>query len=375
MTDEKKKKVKRIAAIVIALVLATGALAFSVWRFVASIQKKIDSKNESNESGITATTDTRNEIPTLDFTGQGMFASAETILTNQIKFDSVGVDGRYAIRIGNKVYGDVVDTVGHSLTYGGSFATISIYIADTWTLNSSDFPTVPSFTDNVWAGLHCDLSDVSVQLPGGDLIFDVLKGSNPYISFGTGFATDEDYLPKTVEDLSHYVMFAVVPLHKNDGSSASAQGSWQYFRTQIYRLSDLFCLPTSGNGGGYAGYTEADLETAREQAVNDYLNSDLYKRTLQEKYDEGYAFGNEKYEEYGVQRYNDGFREGHSIGFSKAQNSVTTGKNLFLAILDAPFQLIRNIFNFKIFGIDISSVIFFIMSICLIGFALRKIRG
>ena len=397
MTDEKKKKVKRYVAIVIALVLATGALAFSVWRFAVTIKKKIDSKNESNEPRITATTDTRGIQPTLDYTDNGAIAD-DVILTNQITFDRGG-DGVFLLKVEDSVYRDVADNIGYCLASGGGFASIQLYIADTWTLNSSDFPTVPALTDSVWSKICCDLGDVTVTLPGGDLAFNVIKGSNPYVSFGSGYAVDEEYLPRSTEELNHYVMFAVVPLRYKGGDS------WQYFRTTFYRMSDLFAMLVIGNGGGSTGgYTEADLEAARQQAVADYVKSDLYKHELQEKYDnghdvgysegftngtrevldsdeyknglqakydEGYAKGTEDYDRYGAQRYNDGLRDGRS----RAQNDINTGKDLFFGILDAPFTLIRNIFNFEILGINISAVIFFILSVLLIGFVIRKIKG
>lgn len=372
MTDEKKKKVKRYAAIVIALVLATGALAFSVWRFVATIKKKIDSKNELNEPRITATTDTRGIQPSLDYTDNGAIAD-DVILTNQITFDRGG-DGVFLLKVENSVYRDVADEIGYCLSNGGSFATIQLYIADTWALNSSDFPTVPALTDSVWSEIACDLGDVTVTLPGGDLAFNVIKGSDPYVSFGNGYVLDEENLPRSTEDLNHYVMFAVVPLRYKGGDS------WQYFRTTFYRMSDLFAMLVSGNGGGsVGGYTEADLQAKYEEGLaqgytngtREVLDSAEYKNGLQAKYDEGYAKGTEDYDRYGAQRYNDGLRDGRS----RAQNDINTGKDLFFGILDAPFTLIRNIFNFEILGINISAVIFFILSVLLIGFVIRKIKG
>ena len=248
----------------------------------------------------------------------------------------------------------------------------------------------------------CDLDSSFGSSP---LTFNVLKNAEQHVSSMSGYCSSEDYFPASTSDLFRYVMFAVVPLHKNDGSNSYATGSWQYFHTQLYRMSDLFTMATSGSGGSSAGgYTEADLEAARQQAISDYVKSDLYKHELQEKYDdgydvgysegytngtrevldsdeyknglqakydEGYAKGTEDYDRYGAQRYNDGLRDGRS----RAQNDINTGKDLFFGILDAPFTLIRNIFNFEILGINISAVIFFILSVLLIGFVIRKIKG
>lgn len=407
MTDEKKKKVKRYAAIVIALVLATGALAFSVWRFAVTIKKKIDSKNESNEPRITATTETRNVIPTLNFPGESMFATEKSILTNQITFTKGTTDGTFVLNVAEAVYSDVADTDGYSATGGGAFASINLYIADTWALYSSDSPTVPALTDNVWTCIMCDLDS---SFSASSLTFNVLKNAEQHATPMAAFCSNEDGLPERASDFYHYVMFAVVPLHKNDDSDAYATGSWQYFHTQFYRMSDLFTMASSSGSGesGTGGYTEADLEAARQQAVSDYIKSDLYKHELQEKYDnghdvgysegyangtrevldsaeyknglqakydEGYAKGTEDYDRYGAQRYEDGYRYGVTVGRSQVENNVETGKNLFLSILDAPFTLIRNIFNFEILGINISAVIFFIISVLLIGFVIKKIKG
>lgn len=395
MTDEKKKKVKRYAAIVIALVLATGALAFSVWRFVATVQKKYNHKEEVTS----VTTETRGVKPALDYTTNGMVAD-DVILTSQITFDRGG-DGVFLLKVENTVYRDVADYVGYSLSNGGGFATIQLYIFDLSHTGPAGDYMLPELTDDRWSEIGCDLGDLTVSLPGSELAFNVIKGSDPYVSFGYGYAANEDDLPRSTEDLSHYVMFAVVPLHKNDGSSTSDSGTWQYFRSTYYRMSDLFAMPVSGNGGGSAGgYTEADLEAARIEAVNDYINSvdyrealedkynegllqgyangsrdvldsEEYKNGLQAKYDEGYASGKEDYDIYGAQRYNDGLRDGRT----QAMNDIDTGKNLFFGILDAPFQLIKNIFNFEILGINISAVIFFILSVLLIAFVIRKLKG
>ena len=399
---EKKKKVKRYAAIVIALVLATGALAFSVWRFAVTIKKKIDSNNESSETRITATTDTHNATPTLDFQGETMFATAKSILTNQITFTKGTTDGTFVLNVAEAVYADVADTTGYSATGGGAFASIYLYVFDLSLTGPSGEWQVPTLTDDRWEYIMCDLDS---SFSSSSLTFNVLKNAEQHATPMAGNCSSEDYFPASASDLSRYVMFAVVPLHKNDGSNSYDTGSWQYFHTQLYRMSDLFTMVTSGSGGSSAGgYTEADLEAARQQAVADYVKSDLYKHELQEKYDdghdvgysegytngtrevlesdeyknglqakydEGYAAGTEDYDRYGAQRYNDGLRDGRS----RAQNDINTGKDLFFGILDAPFTLIRNIFNFEILGINISAVIFFILSVLLIGFVIRKIKG
>lgn len=385
MTDEKKKKVKRYAAIVIALVLATGALAFSVWRFVATVQKKYNHKEE-------LTSITRGVTPNLDYTDNGAIAD-DVILTNQISFDRGG-DGVFLLKVENSVYRDVADEVGYCLAYGGSFAAIQLYIFDLSLTGPSDEWTLPELTDSRFSMLGCDLGDVTVSLPDGELAFNVIKGSDPYVIFGYGYASDEDNLPQSTEELNHYIMFAVVPLHYKGGDT------WQYFRSTYYRMSDLFAMPVSGTGGSAGGYTEADLEAARKEAVNDFknssdyrealedkyneglsqgyangsrdvLDSEEYKNGLEAKYEEGYAAGKEDYDIYGAQRYNDGLRDGRT----QAMNDIDTGKNLFFGILDAPFQLIKNIFNFEILGINISAVIFFILSVLLIAFVIRKIKG
>lgn len=63
----------------------------------------------------------------------------------------------------------------------------------------------------------------------------------------------------------------------------------------------------------------------------------------------------------------------YSNGYNSALNDTTTVVDGIKDVLDSPFDIIRNMFDFEIFGINISAIIMFILSLLLIGFVIKKI--
>jgi len=77
--------------------------------------------------------------------------------------------------------------------------------------------------------------------------------------------------------------------------------------------------------------------------------------------------------------YNNGYDKGFTDGYKEAQNLYDDGKvnanfaSFMFAIFDAPFNVIRNIFDFEIFGIDLANFILTIISLILVFWVLRKL--
>ena len=104
------------------------------------------------------------------------------------------------------------------------------------------------------------------------------------------------------------------------------------------------------------------------------LNSSYYNNGYNSGYDVGYddgynvGFDDSKSEHYAM-GYNDGYRDGEESDFT------TNGfKTLIGSIFNYPINMIRSIFNFEFMGINIFSIIVFVMSIGIVIFVIRRFK-
>lgn len=73
--------------------------------------------------------------------------------------------------------------------------------------------------------------------------------------------------------------------------------------------------------------------------------------------------------------YNSGFNSGYQDGYNDGINTdlQTNGlRTLFNSILSFPVDMIKSVFNFEFMGVNIASVIMFIVSIGIVAFVLKK---
>jgi len=102
------------------------------------------------------------------------------------------------------------------------------------------------------------------------------------------------------------------------------------------------------------------------------------------KYQNGYDYGLEV-----------GYENGHEVGYEKGftdsygkayddlraevENEVLNDKETFLeglfSIMDAPMRIIRDCFDFVIFGVNISELVFFILTAVIVVFVVKKVKG
>ena len=81
----------------------------------------------------------------------------------------------------------------------------------------------------------------------------------------------------------------------------------------------------------------------------------------------GYAIGYSVGEENGI-------KKGKTIGYKEYEDEKGASfklKDLLFGIIDAPFNIIKSALNFEIFGINLSSVILFLISTSLVFFVIR----
>ena len=114
-----------------------------------------------------------------------------------------------------------------------------------------------------------------------------------------------------------------------------------------------------------------------EQEYADGYN-DGYEIGQQDGYNWGYDIGEQNGYLQGVEvsydvGYNNGYADGHAQGETDGLNTAEAGKNLILTIFSVPTYVLSNVFNFEIFGINLYSLICFLLTISIVGIVLKKI--
>lgn len=125
-----------------------------------------------------------------------------------------------------------------------------------------------------------------------------------------------------------------------------------------------------------------------------YPSSRTYsvERLHSRSYEQGYEVGNSEGYNYGYEEgyhsgYNSGMGDGYADGYAEAKESlrdeieqeVLEDKETFLdgifAIFDAPLRITRDIFNFELFGINISDLVMFILTAIIVVIVVKKLKG
>ncbi len=130
--------------------------------------------------------------------------------------------------------------------------------------------------------------------------------------------------------------------------------------------------------GAYMYYTN-------EQVINEVMRQLIFEVNydmtplLEGRYNIGYNMGFSDGEDsgydigYSVGEEN-GIKKGKTIGYKEYEDEKGASfklKDLLFGIIDAPFNIIKSALNFEIFGINLSSVILFLISTSLVFFVIR----
>lgn len=73
------------------------------------------------------------------------------------------------------------------------------------------------------------------------------------------------------------------------------------------------------------------------------------------------------------QRYNDGKNDGLQEGYTNGMNEANALENGLITVMNAPFYILKGVFNFEIFGINILTIILSIMTLLIVGFIVKLI--
>lgn len=129
----------------------------------------------------------------------------------------------------------------------------------------------------------------------------------------------------------------------------------------------------------------AHMDYTNEQVINEVMRQLMfdvnYDMTplLEGRYNNGYNMGFSDGEDSGYDigysvGEEDGIKKGKTIGYKEYEDEKGASfklKDLLFGIIDAPFNIIKSALNFEIFGINLSSVILFLISTSLVFFVIR----
>lgn len=105
---------------------------------------------------------------------------------------------------------------------------------------------------------------------------------------------------------------------------------------------------------------------------------DGYEYAKDENYNNGFNDGvSSAKDSFYSGGYNDGYlsgyNDGYGVGESAGLSSKDTFKSLIYSIIDAPFNVLSNAFNFDIFGVNVSYFLISIVSLLLVAVVIKKL--
>ena len=119
-----------------------------------------------------------------------------------------------------------------------------------------------------------------------------------------------------------------------------------------------------------------------------YSATRLNERGYEAGYDVGFNRGYEDGESIGYNTgYGAGYAQGREVGIveskevvrDEVEQEVLMDKETFMdgifTIFDAPLRLIRDIFNFEIFGINIADLVLFVLTAIIVVIVVKKLKG
>lgn len=72
-------------------------------------------------------------------------------------------------------------------------------------------------------------------------------------------------------------------------------------------------------------------------------------------------------------RYLDIVKFYEDFGRNSAQSDFSSSTNGIISVIESPVNFLKDIFNFEIFGINVSAVVFFVLSITIVAFVIKKV--
>lgn len=172
----------------------------------------------------------------------------------------------------------------------------------------------------------------------------ILSDETPYRSFYGGYVTNTlntgDYFRNPTEIVNKYFKITTIISYDNVAFDSD--------------VSTYSCL----NSNSFTRYGVT---------LNDYVAdySTAYTNGYKSGYTNGYEVGT-----------TDGYNNGYSTGYQEGHDSVEdledySVQSMLTTILDYPLKLVKEVSNVEIFGVNLYSVITFVLSITLVAFVIK----
>lgn len=170
----------------------------------------------------------------------------------------------------------------------------------------------------------------------------------------------------------------------SSGDAASAFVSEYYNNIEVGLVQHVEEL---GKAAGYAegeaaGYAEgeaagyADGEAAGYAEGVEFGRVSGYDVGKADGYAEGNAAGYAEGEAAGyAEGKKDGYNDGYAAGETAGLDTNEVAKNGILSIISAPFYFMSNVFNFDIMGINVYSIISLFITLAVVAFFFKKLKG
>lgn len=168
-------------------------------------------------------------------------------------------------------------------------------------------------------------------------------------------------------------------LHVIGGNTVNEQNTLIYFSESIlpYKYIYVRCIGYDNSeesyysfAGNFLSFSPCPTNIMSDNYIEgynqgyvegqDYATDQAYESGKEVGYNQGYEVGYEEGEEYG---YNQG------VNTSLSEHGLT---DLFNTIFSYPINFLSSIFNFEFMGINIASLIMFIISIGILGWVIKR---
>lgn len=295
-----------------------------------------------------------------------------------------------------KVKNSGYDLVNKKYTYGmlSNIDYVSMYVLNTSTLHYNVL--TPSYDDDITEWSINDLVNENILKTGSFDIGSYLSNplNNPYY---TGVKYHIRFI-----DLLSYGEISLQLIKHNDGNFIINYYYDDEYNSLILSESDIL-----NNNNFIDSYILADklgdivsdikiesidFDTINADGIPNLLLSVDYNRGFQSGYNNGYDKGynngydlgvqqeNEEYYQEGYHEgsekgFNYGYSAGYNVGLQEGANSnfeTNAFKTLLSSIIDYPINSISTMFDFDIFGVNVSHIVLFIVSIAIVSFVIKR---
>lgn len=253
------------------------------------------------------------------------------------------------------------------------YLTIGLYEDNTVKVSISNYSSFAG--ENFATELTSMLSPVTTSVNFDDRKYNIPYSNGRYGIYFDSLAVGSGF---NVTNFKNVRSFRAVPYVEGDVGSYiivhfcdSNLESLTYFRMNFYSYDGNVNVLTH-NSSNTIYFPIAPTVGAASGSDYDLGMSYGYEKGKKDGYTEGKKDGIKEGKNAGYSEgKKDGIEEGKKLGMSEAETYSLP--NLIWQILDAPFVMLNNIFNFDIFGINIAKAIKVVISLLIVGVVVKAL--